>query len=499
MVKNTMKPVPVSLVWYVLLSNACANIIFPTTKAQRPAETSSSWDRCDTSSVHKKKLESSAKAFDALRKKHWSTIRQKKGVLLLDIMSYGAIGNATTGHDDGSALREAAEAATALAAEDSAAGRRVVVLVPGPTSRTYLIRPITLRAIKNVEIRVEGTLTFPSEPSSFDPPPPVLKKNESPELRRMQYACIELVDSANVTLTGSGTIDGRGQAWWMTRKSDPRVRAPVLLLVRSSQDVSVTHLKITRSPFYHVVVLFSERVRLVKLLILSPQLSVNTDGIDILESRFVEVEGCSISTGDDNVAIKEGSSFITVRGSIFFHGHGLSIGSLGENHTTSSPVEHVYLAQVTFVRTQHAARIKSWQGGRGKVNNVTFQDLTCAAVALPIVVDQFYCPGSQHRDRCQNSSDAVEIANVRIDNIKGYHTSGVAAMLHCSETMPCQVDLTNIKLEGVRSLCRNLVTFLARNTNSLSLSFRLPAATMLLAVSTSSLLRGYREMKNRQR
>ena len=87
-------------------------------------------------------------------------------------------------------------------------------------------------------------------------------------------------------------------------------------------------------------------------------------------------------------------------GGLFHKGHGLSIGSLGERHTEQS-VEDVLLANVRFYRTSNAARVKTWQGGRGRVRNVTFSNLDVRGVYRPLVLDQFYCPESASRSLCE--------------------------------------------------------------------------------------------------
>ena len=217
----------------------------------------------------------------------------------------------------------------------------------------------------------------------------------------------------------------------------------------------MSHLFLRDSPFYHVVVLRSRDVALRRLRIASPPSSVNTDGVDLLASTDVSVDDCWVDTGDDNVAIKEGCARVAVRGGTFYKGHGLSIGSLGEGGTTAS-VRDVALSGVKFVKTSNAARVKTWQGGRGAVSNVTFANLDVRAVGAPIVVDQFYCPKSQHPGECANASDAVAIDGVRIDGVEGWHTSGVAAMLHCSNAAPCDVQVKNLNVDAAPG-CSNVV------------------------------------------
>lgn len=78
------------------------------------------------------------------------------------------------------------------------------------------------------------------------------------------------------------------------------------------------------------------------------------------------------------------------------------------------------------------------------------------AVSQPLVVDQFYCPASQHPGPCANETASVRVDRVLVDGIRGWHTSGVSAMLHCSDARDCDVDVRNLDLVGAPG-CSNVV------------------------------------------
>lgn len=351
--------------------------------------------------------------------------------------------------DDSPALRRAVRAAQAMADEHP----KLRVVVHMPATRTYLLSPVTVSA-RRLELRIDGTVQAHNKPQ-LPVVPTFTDKAMSPELQRMQYAFVRITESRELRLTGFGTVDGDGEKWWRQRKLDPTRRAPVLILVSESNDVEVSSLELRNSPFYHVVVLRSHDVKLRRLNISSPVSSVNTDGVDVLASTHISVTSCWISTGDDNVAVKEGSRFVHVQGGVFYRGHGLSIGSLGERGTFAS-VRDVWLSSVAFIKTTNAARVKTWQGGQGVIANVTFFNLTVSGVGMPIVVDQFYCPASQHPKPCANASKAVAIDGLTIDGVTGWQTSGVAAMFHCARDAPCRVDLRNLHLAPAPG-CSNIV------------------------------------------
>uniref|UniRef100_A0A7S3JRR9 Pectate lyase superfamily protein domain-containing protein n=1 Tax=Aureoumbra lagunensis TaxID=44058 RepID=A0A7S3JRR9_9STRA len=374
-------------------------------------------------------------------------------VKVLSIFTFGAVGNGS--HDDGPALERALVAAKIYDSK---------VMVHLPAGHRYFIgAPILISEISNVELRIDGIVLAPRELYQRSGN---YQQAMSPEQERMQFAFFTFAHAKNFTLSGAGEIDGRGKRWWRMRKRNPREKAPVLILFRDSYDIIIRHLELHHSPFYHLVLLRTHHVLIDRLQIYSPSSSINTDGIDILESSEINIHNCWISTGDDNLAIKEGSSRVYVRGGFFFRGHGLSIGSLGEGGTTAS-VKHVYLANVTFIRTTNAARIKTWQGGQGAVKNITFTHLYVAGVSYPIVIDQFYCPQSQHPGMCSNSSYAVKVSDVQILHIAGWHTSGVAASLHCSHALPCTITLEDLHLRSAPG-CSNVVRCLNVRTRPLS-------------------------------
>ena len=358
--------------------------------------------------------ERAAQRFDASRleeasaaARDLSAAARRGDAAVVSILDHGAAGDGRG--DDAPALRRA------VAAAAGATAPRVVVHLPA--GRTYKMSAVVLADVEDLELRIDGTIRAPPMdrwPARAEPE----DETQSPELRRMRYAFLELRRALRVTVTGSGAVEGSGRAWWRVRKRRPSVRAPVLLLVADSRDVAVTHLRLAESPFYHVVVLRSSSVALRRLRVASPPGSVNTDGIDLLSARDVTVDDCWVDTGDDNVAIKEGCVGVEVRGGTFYKGHGLSIGSLGEGGTTAS-VRDVVLSGVRFVKTSNAARVKTWQGGSGAVANVTFRDLDVRAVGAPVVVDQFYCPASQHPGPCANESKAVAVERVTIDGVTG--------------------------------------------------------------------------------
>ena len=112
-------------------------------------------------------------------------------------------------------------------------------------------------------------------------------------------------------------------------------------------------------------------------MIAAPVYSRNTDCIDPDSSTNVVIRNCTLSGGDDQIAIKSGqdeagrrfgkpSVNITVENIIVLHGDGISIGS-----EMSGGVHNVVVKHVKFNDVLHPLRIKTGYGRGGEVSNVS--------------------------------------------------------------------------------------------------------------------------------
>ena len=139
--------------------------------------------------------------------------------------------------------------------------------------------------------------------------------------------------------------------------------------------------------------------------VMSPYISRNTDGIDPGEGNDATcgVLACNtISTGDDDIALKGGHNVknIVIAHNHFGTGHGMSIGS--ETYTGVSDVDVHDLtidadsrwsgAPQTDTSDFNGIRVKSDESRGGVVNNVTFRDVCVRDVVNTILVSTAYNP-----------------------------------------------------------------------------------------------------------
>jgi Glycosyl hydrolases family 28 len=225
-----------------------------------------------------------------------------------DVRNYGARGNGVV--KDTAALQAAIDAAAKR-------GGGVVLLPPG----RYLSGTIHLRS--NVSIRFAGgaTLIASKDDADFDPrekPPAAsvttakitwtlparlrralvlvdrsadaLKTVDDPDTTYAHYSLIVGDHVSNVTIEGSGTIDGN-----RTERGGPK-----LIALKNCRHITLLGLTLRNAPNYNVSLIGSEDADLENLTIVNGY----ADGIDPDDSRMVRIANCYIDTWDDAICAK---------------------------------------------------------------------------------------------------------------------------------------------------------------------------------------------------
>ena len=204
---------------------------------------------------------------------------------------------------------------------------------------------------------------------------------------------ITAVKAEDVSILGSGRIDGQGRPWWEAYDATPRsdssrktMRPKRMIAFESCVKSEIRDVTLTNPPNVHIALNGKCRdITLSGIHIDSPEKSHNTDGIDMSGER-IRIENCSISCGDDNIAIGGGGSDdVKVIGCMFGVGHGMSIGS----HTVGG-VKNLLVSHCAFEGTHTGIRLKSERDRGGLVENLIYADLTMTGVAIPIHISSYY-------------------------------------------------------------------------------------------------------------
>ncbi|KAJ7200260.1 pectin lyase fold/virulence factor [Mycena rebaudengoi] len=161
----------------------------------------------------------------------------------------------------------------------------------------------------------------------------------------------------------------------------------------------------------------------------------NTDGINI-SGQNITVDGYYGRNGDDCISVINGARNVFVtNGFCGFSSHGLSIGSLGKGGSFQT-VQGVVFKNWTMDGAVYGARanlsqnsnttsyltlfqFKSWTGGAGFADNVTWEDIMLVNVSTPIFLTQNYFDQSLGPPPNITSNSSTHISNFKYNNFKG--------------------------------------------------------------------------------
>ncbi len=293
---------------------------------------------------------------------------------------------------------------------------------------------------------------------------------------------------SNVTITGTGAIDGDGQAYWPSAVGQNNTARPKLIMISGSnihvgsnftdagQPQSIVAFPTsTNDPTNALIIRNSPKEQLViesgstevtidgVWIYANParnssgqNLAPNTDAIDIIGTQTANIRNCLLDTGDDDVAIKSNSGSVPTSNVNISHcvvggGHGMSIGgqeaagvTLGKPGVSGVTIDTVY-----FNGTDYGYRIKTDETAKdsGVTTGVTYKNTCMHNVAQPFLFTYAYASGT--------GGALPIIANVTIDNVIATAGKTQGAIVGLANDMMGQpssgnfgIKMTNTKITG---------------------------------------------------
>ena len=364
-----------------------------------------------------------------------------------NIRAYGAKGDGIT--FDTEAIQKAL---------DACSGTGGTVEVP---AGTYLTKPLLIGSKSTLLLDEGSTLLGSTNYSDWmKVPGDWLEVKASSEF----IPLIGGKDLSEVTLTGTGVIDGNGSLWWgeaekaRQKKSGFTLPRPNLIGILRCKNLKIENITLQNSPKFHLVPTECEGVLISHVTIRAPERAANTDAIDPSNCKDVVITRCLIDVGDDNVAIKSGKKVagrdfgcenIIVSDCAFLHGHGMSIGS-----ETAGGVRNVSVRNCTFENTENGIRIKSAPGKGGIVENISFDNISMKNVNPAITFTCFYennsagdasLPGTPAADSEKIQGKIPSYRDIRISNLTATCPKGAGKILGLPES-----EITNVVMDHVK-------------------------------------------------
>ncbi|XP_057414856.1 probable polygalacturonase At3g15720 isoform X3 [Lotus japonicus] len=366
----------------------------------------------------------------------YARVTPKAGSSNFNIVNYGAKGDGQTDNSQ----------AFVKAWNDLCAATQGAPTLLIPKGKSFMLQPVSFKGpckTNNVNIELQGTLVAPKSVVAWK------------WANNNKGAWIDFSGINGLVIRGGGTFDGQGATWW-AKYSDDSDR-PSALRFHSCKNLALSATNHINSPRNHISISTCSDSSISNIHVTAPEESPNTDGIDISGSTNILIKDSTIRTGDDCIAINDGSSFINITGITCGPGHGISVGSLGRDRKFET-VEEVHVRNCIFQGTTNGARIKTWQGGSGYARKITFEDIILDEAENPIIINQNYRAYQRN-----GLAEAVKVSEVTFRNFTGTSASEEAITLNCDPTVGCTgIILNKINIKYVsagkrtRALCNNV-------------------------------------------
>ena len=351
-----------------------------------------------------------------------------------------------------------------------AAGGGTVVVPPG----VFVTGSIVLGSNVELHLSPGATLAGASDPAEY----PVIESryggyvgfnmvseagSDRRPLTEAHRPLIYADGASDVSISGSGTIDGRGEPWWAMKREKRLTRArPCLVSFNNCERVTITGVRLVNSAAWTVHPTFCTDVRIRGVSIKNPANSPNTDGIDPDSCNRVFISDCTIDVGDDCIAIKSGNDLdgrtvgrpcenVVITNCVMTHGHGgVVIGS-----EISGGVRAVTVSNCVFDGTDRGIRIKSRRRRGGWAEDLLFSNIVMNDVWCPLVVNSYYHCGSDpsdefiHGEAPQAVDETTPVfRDIRLLSITCRGASVAAGFLYGLPEMPIRrVSLRDVTVE----------------------------------------------------
>jgi polygalacturonase len=335
-------------------------------------------------------------------------------------------------------------------------------------SGTWCTGPIELLSSTTLELESDAVISFIPDPNLYTP---VFTRWEGVECYAM-HPCLFAHNQENVTVTGKGRIDGSGKVWWDLKAAKKKAHQagpkesyelalaklnpgyedqpgggggreiqflrPCFVEFNGCKNVVLEGVTLTNSPFWTVHPLYCDGVKIQNITIENPKDAPNTDGIDVDSCVNVDIIGCSVSVGDDGIAVKSGSGAdglrvnkpsenVTIKDCTVRWSHGgIVIGS-----ETAAGIRHILAENCDLSGTDRGIRIKSRRGRGGDIFDITLKNLRMEDNLCPIAINMYYKCGVTDVNSLLFSLEkqpvTPETPHIHAVKISGVHATGCKA------------------------------------------------------------------------
>ncbi|MEK5415487.1 endopolygalacturonase [Paenibacillus odorifer] len=366
-------------------------------------------------------------------------------MLIYNIEDFGALKNSK---------KLATEAITrAIEAANKAGGGTVYV-----PAGTFLTGAIHMKSNIELNLNPGAILSFSTNPEDY----PAVECRWEGVKQQVHSPCIYGRELVNVSITGSGMINGNGELWWdkfRNRREELQYPRPTLIGLDSCQRVTLKDIALVNSPSWTVNPIGCYNVTIDNISILNPADSPNTDGINPESCTNVRISNCNIDVGDDCIAIKAGTEDtkervpcenITITNCTMVHGHGgVVLGS-----EMSGDIRNVTISNCVFKQTDRGIRMKSRRGRGGTIEDIRISNIVMEDVICPFTLNLYYFCGPRGKEKYVWDKNPYPITEetpcfrrIHFANITARNVHAAAGFLYgLAEQYVSEITFTNVDI-----------------------------------------------------
>jgi polygalacturonase len=319
-----------------------------------------------------------------------------------------------------------------------------VVLVPGGV---WLTGPVELKSNVNLHLERDAVLLFTKDFTQY----PIVEGTYEGQPAGRCKSPISGKDLQNVAITGSGIIDGNGDAWRMVKKDkltetqwqdkiasggllsadkktwypsekslkgseakEPGVLKdgrtikdfevykdflrPNMVVLNNCKRVLLEGVTFQNSPAWNLHPFLCTDLTLRGVNVKNPWYAQNGDGIDLESSTNTLIENSTFDVGDDGICIKSGrdeagrklgkpTENVIVRNCVVYHAHGGFV--IGSE--MSGGAKNIFVYNCSFIGTDVGLRFKTTRGRGGVVQNIYVTNINMKDIlGEAILFDMYY-------------------------------------------------------------------------------------------------------------
>lgn len=319
-----------------------------------------------------------------------------------------------------------------------------VVMVP---AGLWLTGPIELKSNVNLYLQRAALLQFTDDFNQYK----LVEGNWEGKPSMRNQSPISGTNLENIAITGSGIIDGNGDAWRAVSKDklpEPQWKRlvasggvlsadgrtwypseksklgnqtkdaaaivpgktakdyeavkdflrPNLLVLTNCKKVLLEGVTFQNSPAWCLHPLMCEDVTLRNVYAKNPEYAQNGDGVDVESCKNVLIEGCTFDVGDDGICIKSGrdeagrkrgmpTENAVIRNNVVYHAH----GGFVVGSEMSGGARNLFVYDCTFMGTDIGLRFKTTRGRGGIVEKIYVKNISMKNIVHEaILFDMYY-------------------------------------------------------------------------------------------------------------